>query len=419
MEKKSLASMYREINTDDFPSRMEISFYDEGGAKQSIVYEKMTWEIEGKRLGLRYGENPDQSAALYRPINGNLSIGGVSTIAPGRYLASDVDLLQSGKHPGKINITDVDNALNILRYLGASPACAIMKHHNPSGVAKAASLEEAYLKAYKADRLAAYGGAIGLNRVLDKATCEAILGSYCEVIAAPDFEEGVLEMIAKKKNIRVMRVKSMDRLETFVGARTLDFKNLIDGSAIVQWSFVPRVFSKEDFLPAETTAKDGSVHAVKRQPTEDEYADMIFGWHVETAVTSNSVIYVKDGVTVGIGTGEQDRVGVAEFARDKAYLKRQDWLCFERYSKPWNIFDDEAKKAQIVEEVRAEKGGLIGSTMVSDAFFPFRDGIDVGLREGVRAVVQPGGSINDPEVIDACNEYGATMAFTGQRCFKH
>ena len=146
---------------------------------------------------------------------------------------------------------------------------------------------------------------------------------------------------------------------------------------------------------------------------------MVFGWLVESGVTSNSVIYVKDQVTVGIGTGEQDRVGVAEIARDKAYRKLADRYCFQSHGIPYNDLKEADRKAEIDQKVADEKGGLIGSAMISDAFFPFRDGVDVGLREGVTAVIQPGGSGNDYQSIEACNEAGATMVFTGERSFKH
>jgi phosphoribosylaminoimidazolecarboxamide formyltransferase/IMP cyclohydrolase len=146
---------------------------------------------------------------------------------------------------------------------------------------------------------------------------------------------------------------------------------------------------------------------------------MIFGWLVETGVSSNSVIYVKDRVTVGIGTGEQDRVGVAEIARDKAYRKLADRYAFEQHGVAYNSLRDPEIRQAIDARVAAEKGGLAGAAMISDAFFPFRDGVDVGLREGVRAVIQPGGSTNDYQAIEACNEVGATMVFTGQRSFKH
>jgi phosphoribosylaminoimidazolecarboxamide formyltransferase/IMP cyclohydrolase len=140
---------------------------------------------------------------------------------------------------------------------------------------------------------------------------------------------------------------------------------------------------------------------------------------VESGITSNSVIYVKDLATVGIGTGEQDRVGVAQIARDKAYRKLADRYCFETHNIPYNDLKDEGLRALIDTRVAEEKGGLIGAAMVSDAFFPFRDGVDVGLQEGITAVIQPGGSNNDYQCIQACNEEGATMVYTGQRSFKH
>jgi phosphoribosylaminoimidazolecarboxamide formyltransferase/IMP cyclohydrolase len=146
---------------------------------------------------------------------------------------------------------------------------------------------------------------------------------------------------------------------------------------------------------------------------------LLFGWLVESGVTSNSVLYVKDLVTVGIGTGEQDRVGVAEIARDKAYRKLADRYCFEAWQTPYNDLDDPERKSEIDARVAAEKGGLIGASMVSDAFFPFRDGVDVGIREGIGAVVHPGGSTNDYQSIEACNDADVAMVFSGQRSFKH
>ena len=163
----------------------------------------------------------------------------------------------------------------------------------------------------------------------------------------------------------------------------------------------------------------GKEYRVARNPTDAEYQDMLFGWLVESGITSNSVIYVKDEVTVGIGTGEQDRVGVAEIARDKAYRKLADRYCFEAHQTPYNEMRDADAKAAIDQRVREEKGGLIGATMVSDAFFPFRDGVDVGISEGITAVIQPGGSANDYQSIEACNEADVTMVYTGQRSFKH
>jgi phosphoribosylaminoimidazolecarboxamide formyltransferase/IMP cyclohydrolase len=414
---EDLKKMYRTVMDDHFTPKMEISFVDDD-KRQTLFYEKVVWVVDDVQKGLRYGENPGQEAALYKLANGNLVLGEAQTIQPGQYLASDIELLQSGKHPGKTNLTDADNSLNILRYLVDKPAVVIVKHNNPCGVARAASLEEAYIKANMADRVAAFGGCIAVNRPVDKATAEAIASQYAEVVVAPEFDAGVMDIFAKKKNLRVVRIGNISRLQTFVGERTVEFKSLIDGGIITQWSFVPQARSKEDLKLAECEFQ-GKMYRIEREPTEQEYQDMLFGWLVESGITSNSVIYVKNEVTVGIGTGEQDRVGVAEIARDKAYRKLADRYCFEELNIPYNELADEAKKKEIDEKVAGEKGGLIGSAMVSDAFFPFRDGVDVGLREGISAIIHPGGSMNDYQSIEACNEAGATMVYTGQRSFKH
>jgi phosphoribosylaminoimidazolecarboxamide formyltransferase/IMP cyclohydrolase len=414
---KDLKVAYRTIMDDHFPKQMEITFAD-GDGRQTLMYEKATWVIDDVEKGLRYGENPGQEAALYRLVNGNLRLGEVACIQAGKYLASDVELLQSGKHPGKTNITDVDNSLNILRYFADTPCTVIVKHNNPCGVAKASTLAESYSRALMADRVAAFGGAIAVNREIDLATAELIAESYSEVVAAPEFGEGVMELFAKKKNLRVMRIGNIERLQDFVGQRFVDFKSLIDGGLIAQWSYLPNTRNKQQLMPAQALYKDKE-YKINRLPTEQEYDDLIFGWLVESGITSNSVIYVKDGATVGIGTGEQDRVGVAEIARDKAYRKLADRICWEKHKTPYNSLADADGRAQIDKEVAEKKGGLVGSCMVSDAFFPFRDGVEVGIREGITAVVQPGGSNRDFEAIEACNEAGVAMVFTGERSFKH
>jgi phosphoribosylaminoimidazolecarboxamide formyltransferase/IMP cyclohydrolase len=414
---EDLKKMYSTIVEDSFPANMEVSFVDKE-KRQTLFYEKVTWVIDGVQKGLRYGENPGQEAALFKLVNGNLMLGETETIQPGQYLASDVELLQSGKHPGKTNLTDADNSLNILRYFVGKPTVVIVKHNNPCGVAQADTLADAYIKANMADRVAAFGGCIALNRPVDKATAEAISSQYSEVVVAPEFEEGVMDIFSLKKNLRVIRIDNINRLQSFVGKRCVEFKSLIDGGFIAQWSFVPAARSKEDLMPAECTYQ-GQTYKTDRAPTEKEYQDLLFGWLVESGITSNSVIYIKDLVTVGIGTGEQDRVGVAEIARDKAYRKLADRYCFETFKTSYNDMKDDAALSEIDTRVSKEKGGLIGSAMVSDAFFPFRDGVDVGIREGISAVIQPGGSTNDYQSIEACNAAGVTMVYTGQRSFKH
>ena len=414
-----LSDAYKTINKDNFPPRMEISFSErDGSARQTLSYERVEWEIDGEKRGLRYGENPDQEAALYRLAAGNLQLGDVVALEAGRPLASAAELLQSGKHPGKTNLTDADAGLNILRYFADRPCVVIIKHNNPCGVAVGTTLFEAYHKAYFADRVAAFGGCVVVNRTLDADTAGQILESYVEVVVAPDFGPGVLDLFKTKPNIRVLLIRDIARLEAFVGARVVDLKSLIDGGVVAQWSFVPQARRVTDFLPAATVSK-GVEYRVKREPTPAELEDLLFGWLVEAGVTSNSVLYVKGGVTVGIGTGEQDRVGVAEIARDKAYRKLADRLAWERFQTPFNALTDKAVQADLESEVKHLRGGIPGSVMVSDAFFPFRDGVDVGLREGVTAVVQPGGSLRDWEVIEAVNEAGAAMVFTGQRSFRH
>jgi phosphoribosylaminoimidazolecarboxamide formyltransferase/IMP cyclohydrolase len=412
-----LKKMYKTIVDEHFPPRMEISFIDET-SRQTLFFEKVLWDIQGEQKGLRYGENPGQEAALFKLVNGNLISGETRTIQPGRYLASDIELLQSGKHPGKTNVTDADNALNILRYFMDTPTAVIVKHNNPCGVAQSDVLADAYHKAMMADRVAAFGGCIAVNRPVDKATAEAIGNQYAEVVVAPEFEDGVMAIFSAKKNLRVVRIQNIARLQDFVGQRFVDFKSLMDGGLVAQWSFVPQARTKADLKLAACDCK-GKTYIIQREPTEKEYQDMLFGWLVEAGVTSNSVIYVKDRVTVGIGTGEQDRVGVAEIARDKAYRKLADRYCFETLGMAYNDLKDSEKKADIDRRVAAQNGGLKGSAMVSDAFFPFRDGIDVGLNEKVSCVIQPGGSDNDYQSIEACNEVGATMVYTGQRSFKH
>jgi phosphoribosylaminoimidazolecarboxamide formyltransferase/IMP cyclohydrolase len=418
---EDLKNAYRTIMDDNFPPRMEISFvFDD--ERTTLVYEKVTWVVDGVRKGLRYGENPGQEAALYKLINGHLVLGDVTTIAPGRYLVSDAELLQAGKHPGKINLTDADNALNILGGLGrclpGRPAAAVMKHNCPSGVAMVDTLAEAYVRADLADHLAAFGGCVALNRPVDVETAEAIAERYAEVVVAPAFEAGTIDILSRRKNLRIMRIDNIERLTAFATERFVDFKSLIDGSIVAQLSFVPELRGVEDLRPAEAL-HDGTPVRVERGPTEREAEDMVFGWMVEAGVPSNSVLYARDLVTVGIGTGEQDRVGAARIARDKAYRKMADRLAYERRGVIYDALEDETERREIWEEVEARHGGLIGAAMVSDGFFPFRDGVDVGLREGVTAVIQPGGSRNDHAVIEACNEAGAAMVFTGQRSFRH
>jgi phosphoribosylaminoimidazolecarboxamide formyltransferase/IMP cyclohydrolase len=427
-----IKKMYKTIMADNFPPEMTITF-----GSRTLTYRKRTWKLADEATGdliekgLRYGENPDQQAALYELVNGNLELAGVKFIGPGKGLVSSIteeQMVQAGKHPGKTNLTDVDNALNILKYLMDRPAAAIMKHNNPCGVAYGNTLYEAYDRANRADRIAAFGGCLVVNRPLDRQTAEMAGANYLEVVAAPGYEEGAVGILAKRKNLRIVMIEKISDLARYRDTTHVEFKSLIDGGIIVQQSQKNAIRSKEDFQEARAVHK-GKEYRLDRKPTAREYDDMLFGWNVEQGITSNSVIYVKDGVTVGIGTGEQDRVGVAEIAIFKAYTKYADALCFRKYGLPYKQYELEASQGtrdkealqEIDVQTRKDKGGLIGSVMVSDAFFPFRDGVDAGIKEGVAAIVQPGGSDRDHETIIACNEADpkVAMVFTGQRVFKH
>lgn len=424
-------SMYSTILGDHFPMEMTISFGD-----QTLVYRKRTWKIPQEdgsvdERGVRYGENPDQEAALYELVNGNLALGDCSFIEPGNGLVSAIqveDMLQVGKHPGKINLTDIDNGLNILKYLMDRPAAVILKHNNPCGAAYGTTLAQAFDRANRCDRIAAFGGAVVMSRACDRDTAELLASNYLEVVCAPDFEEGSLEILKKGKNLRIIRIAAIERLAEFEKFRVIDFKSLIDGGIIVQQSAINSIRAPTDLKPAIATWQ-GKEYRCERQPTQQELDDMLFGWAVEHGVTSNSVLYVKDGCTVGIGTGEQDRVGVAEIAVHKAYIKYADILCFDAYGIPYADLElaisngqrDKAEKEEIDVQVKNERAGIPGSVMISDAFFPFRDGADVGIKQGVSAILQAGGSMRDFETIEACNEADpqVAMMFTGQRSFKH
>ncbi len=427
---EDLKKMYRTVMDDHFPDELAIRFGD-----QELKYRKRTWKIPDEKTGeliekgLRYGENPGQEAALYELVGGHLTLGDCRFIDPGNGLVSAIteeDMIQAGKHPGKINLTDLDNGLNIIKYLMPKPAAVILKHNNPCGAAHGTNLAEAYHRANRADRIAAFGGCLVVNRAMDKDTAELVAQNYLEVVAAPDFEEGTVEILKKRSNLRIIQIRRIDRLQEYLDLRFVDFKSLMDGGIIVQQSPVCTVKGPEDLKLAEAV-HEGKTYRIRRPPTEKEMEDLLFGWFVEQGVTSNSVLYVKDQCTVAIGTGEQDRVGVAELAVYKAYRNYGDALCFEKYGISYKELELAVERGERPREdreaidtaTREAKAGLPGSTMVSDAFFPFRDGVDVGIRQGITAVVQPGGSMRDWEVIEACNEADVTMVFTGQRAFKH
>ena len=421
-----LKAMYRTIQGDPFPDDLTLRLGD-----QELVLRKRGWTIDGQRRGLRYGENPDQPAALFELVGGGLTLDGVTFRGPGQGLVSaltEEHMLQAGKHPGNFNRTDVDNVLNILQYLTAKPAAVILKHNNPSGAAwtdegLATALERAFL----ADRIAAFGGTVVVNRPMDEASAALVNSSYFEVVAAPDFSEAALALLRQRKNLRILRIPGLADLGALAAQPFLDIKSLADGGLVLQFSFRNRILSAADFLPA-SAEKDGSAFTA-RKPTPQEADDLLFAWAVEAGVTSNSVIFARDGATVAIGTGEQDRVGCVELTIHKAYTKYADLLAsgelgMSLYELKLKAGSDPALAAKLEDiqaRTRAARGGLPGSVLVSDGFFPFRDGVDVALEQGVTAIAQPGGSIRDWEIIQAVNQASpqVAMVFTGQRSFRH
>ena len=423
---KDLKKMYRAQQSDPFPGEIHLTVGD-----QELIYKKRTWTIQGEERGLRYGENPNQPAAMYELHQGRLELNGLRFAGPDRGLLSalkEEDIIQSGKHPSKINLTDVDNGINILQYLTAKPAAVILKHNNPCGAGWSdQGVTRALSKAYTCDRIAAFGGAVVVNSPVTQELATYINERYFEVVAAPEFDPGSIDILSRRKNLRILQIPGLGHLEDIMDSPFLELTSLVDGGLITQFSYLNEIRSSEDWIPAEAEAEGTTVLA--RQPTPAESEDLLFAWAVEAGVTSNSVLFAKNGATVGIGTGEQDRVGCVDITIHKAHIKYADNLAFERTGLSIYELREKAKEdrehQEILERIHREteeaKGGLRGSVMVSDGFFPFRDGVDLAIEQGVTAVAQPGGSMKDHQVIQAVNQADpqVAMVFTGQRSFKH
>ncbi|QHB73009.1 bifunctional phosphoribosylaminoimidazolecarboxamide formyltransferase/IMP cyclohydrolase [Stenotrophomonas sp. 364] len=307
-----------------------------------------------KVMDLRYGENPHQSGAFYRdlyPVPGTLAT---------------FQQLQ-GKELSYNNLADADAAWECVRQFDA-PACVIVKHANPCGVAVGAGNGDAYELAYATDPTSAFGGIIAFNQPLDAATAKVILDrQFVEVLIAPDYEPAALEYAQKKANVRVLRIPHGQ------GRNNYDTKRV--GSGLLIQSADNRGMARDELTVVSTLA-----------PTDTQFADLLFAWKVAKFVKSNAIVYAKDNRTIGVGAGQMSRVYSARIAGIKA------------------------ADANLVVE---------GSVMASDAFFPFRDGIDAAAAAGIKAVIQPGGSMRDNEVIAAADEHGLAMVFTGVRHFRH
>lgn len=409
----SLRDMYREVGEDPLPEELELTM--RWADRESLIrWQKLRFRSGSAEAGLRYGDNPGNPAALYRqvPVDGQDGSAGRRELAGA--VSSAAVLLQGDKHPGMTNLTDIDAATLVLRFF-TEPCAAVMKHGNPSGVARGGSLLESLQRAWSADPRAAFGGALVCNRAVDREAAGWLSERYLEVIAAPDFDDGALEALSARKNLRVFRVAALADSRHLCGRR-LDLQSLVDGGMVVQIHAEPRVMRTEDFVNASAMRKDGQRVAVNRSPSPAELDDLLFGWFVQHGVTSNSVLYCRDGVTLGISTGEQDRVGSAEIAALKAEIRARERISLEAHGCEFADLSDPEARAQIQD--RAARV-LEGAVMVSDGFFPMPDGVEVGLRLGVSAIAQPGGSIRDADVIDAVNRSGASMLFTGERLFRH
>ena len=306
------------------------------------------------RQTLRYGENPHQDAAFY--TSGSGARPGVAT----------ADQIQ-GKGLSYNNLNDTDAAFELVAEL-EGPACAIIKHANPCGVAIASSLVDAFEKALACDPVSAFGGIIALNRSLDLATVEALGDLFVEVIVAPDADADARELLAERRNLRLLLTGGMP--DPGATGRTV---RQVAGGFLVQ--------GRDD---GRTTAADIEV-VTERAPTRAEIADLLFAFTVGKHVKSNTIVYVRDGATVGIGAGQMSRIDAAHIAARKG----------------------------------AEHAGTTPCVVASDAFFPFADGLLAAIEAGGTAVIQPGGSIRDDEIIAAANEAGVAMVFTGKRHFRH
>jgi phosphoribosylaminoimidazolecarboxamide formyltransferase/IMP cyclohydrolase len=311
-----------------------------------------------KKLDLRYGENPHQSAAFY--VDPSASAASVSTA---RQL--------QGKELSFNNIADADTALECVRQFGI-PACVIVKHANPCGAALAPTAAEAYDRAYKTDPTSAFGGIIAFNRPLDASTTQAILDrQFVEVIIAPRVQADALALLAAKPNLRVLETGDLGRQAE--SALRADLRGVAGGLLLQSHD-------------AGSISEEGLRVVTRRHPTEEETEDLLFAWRVCKYVKSNAILFVRGRMTLGVGAGQMSRVVSSRIAAMKA---REEGLDIE------------------------------GAVMASDAFFPFRDGLDVAAEFGIRAVIQPGGSMRDAEVIAAADEHGMAMVLTGMRHFRH
>ena len=339
--------------------------------RSALDAERLTISLEKVR-NLRYGENPHQRAAWYRPARANApGVSGFTRTSP----THDVTIVQ-GKELSFTNLLDVDAAVRIVSEFD-EPAAVVIKHTNPCGVAIGDSAADAYVRARDADRLAAFGGIVALNRPLDVAAAEAIVSTFIEAVIAPSIDEASVPLLARKQNTRVV-VAGFDHLRN----GGVEIRSILGGVLAQEEDQVleARVAWSPSSLP------DGVRVVTRRQPSPAEWDALRFAWRICAHVKSNAVIFTDARRTLAIGAGQVSRVDAVSMAVMKA------------------------GHANVA---------LGGSVAASDAFFPFRDGLDAVANAGATAVAQPGGSVRDQEVIAAADEHGVAMVFTGRRHFRH
>ena len=337
---------------------------------------------------LRYGTNPHQAACYYKPVGEICAIG-------------DMEILKNGKSGlSQTNLEDISYALNIVKFFDRT-ACAVMKHVNPSGAAvglPGESMKSVYLKARDADARAAFGSVIAFNAEVDADTAREIMGTFVECVVAPSYAPGVLEIFNDgetyklNRHIRIIRCGAISSLPRFVG-EAREIHNTItvlgDGSLVMAQPLLTSLHGVEDLVPAEAENKRCGHQKSTVEATEQQKLDLLAAWYINLSVRSNGVVIVKDGQTLSVGTGEQDRVGAIEQAIAKFNQK---------YS---------------------GSGTLQNSVMSSDGFFPFEDGVETAAKAGVTAIIAPSGSLRDADVIKRANELGVALYHAPERIFSH
>jgi phosphoribosylaminoimidazolecarboxamide formyltransferase/IMP cyclohydrolase len=357
---QEIRRIYRTARDEDLPLSLKLTIGD-----KVFEYSKVQWKVEGRMRGLRYGTNPHQKGALYRPKSSKGGIG-------------NVDWVKWGKDgPSATNIEDGSHGLRITNYF-KEPTVAVMKHLNPSGVAVSRghdSLSQVYARARDSDNRAAFGSVVIFNSPVDRKTAEEIMKTFVEVVYAPEYGSEALAVFESKRDIRVGKVPAQHKGDTTMPPNVVV---LDDGSLIIEDQYRTSILSLDNMkqLPVPT----------KKKASDREYLDLLHAWLVACEVRSNAVVFWKDGTSLAIGTGQQDRLGAIENSIERAHKLGH---------------------------------GLEESVLASDGFLPKLDNVEALAKENVSAIVQPGGSVEDQAIIKACDEHGIKMVLTGERSFRH